>query len=247
MAKDKKKDEKTWKQRLADEYQDSRHAHRERNVKREEGRQDRKTAREEAKLQAKLQRQQANLDLRNKAFDYMMEDEASRQFMIETARDSYSTVKKAIKIGGIGLLVAFGGFFIFKGVKYFIDNKTAQGRVNAYTKDAVKSNRNFKPEDYQTWADKLYRVGFHQDGHWYNFGVVSYDSAVIKDILNKLKNADDWYALVEYFGGKEVKRGDGEGEIKDLVWYLAQDNSGTTTAKDYQKIIKEKTGLDVEM
>ena len=233
---EKKDGGKKWYGRVMDEVQDSRDNSRKRSL-----------VKEEARQKAALQRQQANLDLRNKAFDYMMEDDDTRKFMIDTARDSFGAAKKALKIGGIALLIGLGGFFIFKGAKYFMNNKTAQDRVNAYTKDAVKANRNFKPEDYQTWADKLYRVGFQQDGHWYNFGVVSYDSAVIKEILNKLKNADDWYALVEYFGGKEVKRGDGEGEIKDLVWYLAQDNSGTTTAKDYQKIIKEKTGLDVEM
>ncbi len=212
------------KSRMADDYADSRHSSRERAA----------------------DTHRANLELRNKAFDYMMEDGDTRRFMIDTAKDSYQMGKTILKIGGIAILSAAGVYLIYRMGGSLMDKWQQGQRSNAYTEGHQASNNTYKDIDYQNWADSLYRNGFNQEGSWWQVGVVSYDDALIRDILTKLKNSDDWKALYKAFGFKEVRRGTGEGEQHDLVWYLSQDTSGYITKADYQKII-EKLNVNIQL
>lgn len=212
----------SFKSRIADEYQQSRAAKRERQ-----------SARYEAQEQRKTDSHKANLDLRNKAFDYAMQDDETRRFVIDTARDSYATGKKILKIGGIALLSGISIFVIYKLGSSIMDKFSNSRRVSEFTKDMDTSKLSYEKKDYGTWADKLYRIGFDQDS--FSWTWTNYDEGVIRDVLKKMKNIDDWKYLVATFGSKEAKKGNGKGEYHDLPWFLAQDDD----APEWQEIINK--------
>lgn len=204
------------KSRIADEYAESRKNKRERSN----------------------DTHKANLDLRNKAFEYMMEDGETRKFMIDTARDTFSTGKQVLKVTGIALLIGLSVWGIYKCSSKLMDKYAQNKRLSQYTDGMDKKNLSYKDQDYVTWADKLYRVGFDQDGWMY----VNYDESLIQQILKSLKTLDDWKYLVNVFGSREVKLGNGKGEIHDLPWYLSQDDD----APKYQEIIN-KLGANIQL
>lgn len=204
------------KSRIADEYANSRQSKRERSN----------------------DTHRANLELRNKAFDYLMEDGETRKFVIDTARDTYSTGKQVLKVTGIALLIGVSVWGIYKVSSKLMDKYSQNKRVNEYTQGMDKKNLSYKEQDYVTWADKLYRVGFDQNATFY----VNYDESLIKNILQSLKTLDDWKYLVQVFASKEVKIGTGKGEYHDLPWYLSQDDD----APKYQEIIN-KLGANIQL
>lgn len=202
--------------RVADDVLSARQSKRNRAEIREEGR--------ERRLDAS---HQANLSLRNKVADVMLEDDYTRKAIIEGAKDTASFAKDALKWLGISLLIGGGTFAVYKIVKIVLDKYNQNAELDTQTKTLDKSNLTYPEDNYMLMANSMYTY-FEPDA-WSNF-TQSINKSGIMEILKKLKTKDDWSYLLKCFG---TKRDNPTDSNLTLIEFLRKDDMGDR--KDYQK------------
>lgn len=185
----------------------------------------------QGKEERKTQKQAANLELRNKIVDVMLEDEDTRKAMADTVRQGGSFAIQAAKVTGIALLAGVGVYFVYKGIKSIATIVSEKKELNKIVGDYDKKELSLSPTDISRMTEKIYAA--FVDGIW------GYKYADIVDVLSKVQNKADWAALCENFGNKPVKRNDESSEKHNLVWFL-NDTYLTSTKKEYEKILTDK-------
>lgn len=181
----------------------------------------------------------------------LLKDDDIRKFAIDTAKDSYTTSrniiqdsyatgKKILKLSGIALLAGLAVWGIYKGVSVYMEKRQQKESLDEYTEDMDKQNLSYKKNDYKVWAEKLYKIGFDQASLSWTY--CNYDEDVIRKILKSLKTPDDWKYLVEVFGTKEAKKGEGKGQMLNLPDFLSLDDD----SPEYQQIL-ESIGVNIQL
>lgn len=103
------------------------------------------------------------------------------------------TVAKWLGIGFLAIAFILAAYFV---AKYFINKAkktTSNKSVNEAEKEIKKSDLSYAESEYTSMADRLFQA---------MNGPGSTDSTIY-EILNKLKNSNDWNKLVVEFGTRE--------------------------------------------
>ncbi len=180
----------------------------------------------------------------------LLKDDDKRKFAIDTAKDSYATDrniiqdsyatgKRILKLSGIALLAGLAVWGIYKGVSMYMVKRQQKESLDEYTEDMDTQKLSYKKNDYKVWAEKLYKIGFNQVS---SIWPCNYDEDVIRKILKSLKTPDDWKYLVEVFGTKEAKKGEGKGQMLNLPDFLSFDDD----SPEYQQIL-ESIGVNIQL
>lgn len=208
------------KTRIADMYQ-THDAHRQqRKDIRRQGKEDRETA-----------KQQADLELRNDIAKSLLQDENTRKAFIDEARETASFTRNAIKSLGIVLLIGGAVFVGYKVVKSVLAGK-AQSDEQKQQGQHDKKNLSYTEGEYNSMANSLHNAMKNS-----TFWVRSISESTIISVLSKLKNKDDWGALVNAFGIRHDTIDDADYTLMD---YLRLD--GDSDQAKYQEIL-DKIGV----
>lgn len=203
------------KTRIADMYQVHDEHRQQRKDIQSKGSEDRKTA-----------RQRADLELRNDIAKTLLQDEDTRKAFIDEARQTASFTRSAIKSLGIVLLIGGCVFLGYKAVKSIMAGK-AQSDEQKQQGQHDAANLSYTKAEFNSMANSL-----HNAMNKSTFWVRSINESTIISVLSKLKNKDDWGALVNAFG---IRHDDVDDADYTLMDYLRLDDE-SDQAK-YQEIL----------
>lgn len=202
--------------RIADDYADSRRSKRKIDEIREQGREDRRN-----------RSYDANITLRNKVADIMLEDEDTRRALVEGAKETASLGKTIIKGAGITILIGVGGFAVYKIVSLILNKYAQNSELNSQTRNLNTGNLTYPEDEYMLMANSLYTY-FEPDAKWEWSRSIDKDSIIAT--LKKLKNKDDWAFLLKCFAAKHDNVTDSN---MTLIEFLRKDDAGDRAT--YQK------------
>ena len=181
----------------------------------------------------------------NPAAIAVITDKENMKFLRDKADQGISTGVAVLKWTGITIGVALGGWLLYKAGSWVAMKISNANELRKDTKNLDPTKATISETEAKSLAERLYQTGFNQDSMWTSWA--DYSESTIKDVLNQLANEHDWLLLFKKFGNRKVrvtKSEEARGKEKDIIWFLAQDDTGDVA--EYQKILNNK-GINVKL